>query len=105
MEKDFYTKTLVQDFGFEILTPGTSDRQVIHQIIYNELVKGKFTNYAKQKIIEIINELQKQGAEGVILGCTELPVLISKSDVEIPLFDTGKIHADSAFEWSINIDK
>lgn len=101
MEKDFYTKTLANDFGLEILTPNANDRQIIHDIIYDELVKGEFTNTSKQKIIEIIKELQKQGVQGVILGCTELPILISKSDVEIPTFDTGQLHAYSAIEWSL----
>ena len=101
MEKDFYTKTLVNDFGLEILTPDANDKQIIHDIIYNELVKGKFTNTSKQKIITIIKKLQNQGVQGIILGCTELPILISKSDVVLPTFDTGKIHAYSAIEWSL----
>ncbi|MEP0266300.1 amino acid racemase [Dokdonia sp.] len=102
MEKDFYTKTLMHDFDLNILIPDTNDRHVVHAIIYNELVKGQFTNSSKHKIIEIINELQNQGAQGVILGCTELPILISESDISIPIFDTGKIHAHTAMEWSIN---
>ncbi len=101
MEKDFYTKILNSDFGLEILIPNTDGRQVVHDIIYNELVKGQFTNASKQKVIEIIKELQNQGAQGIILGCTELPILISESDVEIPIFDTGKIHAYKAVEWSL----
>ncbi len=101
MEKDFYTKILVNDFELEVIIPETKDRQVVHDIIYNELVKGHFTNVSKQEIINIIKELQNQGAQGVILGCTELPILISELDVEIPIFDTGKIHAYKALEWSI----
>ncbi len=105
MEKDFYTKTLMNDFGLEIMIPNTNDRQIVHDIIYNELVKGQFTNISKQEIIEIIKELQNQGAEGVILGCTELPILISESDMDIPIFDTGKIHAYEAIEWSLKNKK
>ena len=104
MEKDFYTKALSNDFGLDVLIPDARERQVVHDIIYNELVKGRFTNSSKEKIIDIINELQNQGAEGVILGCTELPILISKSDVAIPIFDTGKIHAHAAMEWSLLIN-
>ncbi len=100
--KDFYTKTLINDFGLEILISDTNGRQVVHDIIYNELVKGQFTNASKQKIIEVIKELQNQGAQGVILGCTELPILVSELDVDIPIFDTGKIHAYKAIEWSLN---
>lgn len=101
MEKAFYTDTLMNDFGLEILIPDTKGRQVVHDIIYSELVKGQFTHLSKQKIIEIIKELQNQGAQGVILGCTELPLLISELDVDIPIFDTGKIHAHAAMKWSI----
>ena len=102
MEKDFYTKILKNDFELEILIPNTDGRQVVHDIIYNELVKGQFTNSSKQKVIEVIKELQNQGAQGVILGCTELPILVSELDVDIPIFDTGKIHAYKAIEWSLN---
>ncbi|MCH9659885.1 MAG: aspartate/glutamate racemase family protein [Bacteroidetes bacterium] len=101
MEKDFYTKTLINDFALDIIIPNPHSRRVVHDIIYNELVKGQFTNSSKQKIISIIKELEDQGAEGVILGCTELPILISEKDIEIPTFDTGKIHAHSAMEWSL----
>lgn len=101
MEKDFYTKTLSTDFGLEVLIPRKNDRQVVHEIIYNELVKGQFTKASKQKVIEIINTLQIDGAEGVILGCTELPILISELDSPVPIFDTGKIHAFKASEWSV----
>ena len=101
MEKDFYTNTLINDFGLEILIPETNDRQIVHDIIYSELVKGQFTESSKRKVIGIIKKLQSQGAQGIILGCTELPILISELDVEIPLFDTGKIHAYSAIEWSL----
>jgi len=101
MEKDFYTKTLMNDFELEILVPYANSRQVVHDIIYNELVKGQFTKTSKLEIIKVIKELQHQGAEGVILGCTELPILISESDIDIPLFDTGKIHAYKAIEWSL----
>ncbi|GGG12565.1 racemase [Dokdonia pacifica] len=101
MEKDFYTKTLMNDFGLEILIPDMNDRQIVHDIIYNELVKGQFTDVAKQKNINIINKLKNQGAQGVILGCTELPILISALDTDIPIFDTSKIHAYKAVEWSL----
>jgi aspartate racemase len=102
MEKKFYTSTLENDFGFEVLIPDNNGRQIVHDIIYNELVKGEFTDASKYKVAEVIKELQNQGAEGVILGCTELPILISESDVTIPTFDTGKIHAYKALDWACN---
>jgi len=105
MEKDFYTQTLTNDFGLEILIPDPSARQVIHDIIYQELVKGQFTNFSKQKIIALTKELENQGAQGLILACTELPILISETDVGIPIFDTGKIHAHQSVEWSIKHNK
>ena len=101
MEKEFYTKTLMEDFGFEILIPETKERQIVHDIIYNELVKGEFTKSSNRKVVEVIKTLQSKGARGVILGCTELPILISESDLDIPIFDTGKIHAHRAIEWSL----
>ncbi len=102
MEKDFYTNTLENNFGLEVITPNTHGKKVVHDIIYDELVKGQFKTLSRQAIIEIIEELIEQGTEGVILGCTELPILISDDDVTIPTFDTGKIHAYKAVEWSIN---
>jgi len=102
MERDFYTKTLTDDFGLEVLTPDNNGRQIVHNIIYDELVKGKFANDSKRRVLQIIEELQNRGAQGVILGCTELPILISESDIDIPIFDTGKIHAHKAVEWSVS---
>ena len=101
MEKDFYTNTLINDFGLEVLIPAANGRQVVHDIIYTELVRGQFTNASRQKVVAVIEQLQSRGAQGVILGCTELPILISPSDLTIPMFDTGKIHAHKAVEWSI----
>jgi len=101
MEKDFYTIILETDFDLEVIIPDEEGRKVVNDIIYNELVKGKFSNTSKQKILKIMQELEKQGAEGAVLACTELPILISDSDTELPLFDTGKIHAHEAVAWSI----
>ena len=103
MEKEFYSKTLIEDFDLEVLIPDEESRTTIHSIIYNELVKGQFTDIAKQEIVNIIDALQAQGAEGVILGCTELPILISPSDLNIPSFDTTKIHAYEAVDRSIKV--
>ena len=101
MEKDFYTKTLQDDFNLEVLVPESAERKVVHDIIYNELVAGEFTKKSRKACIEIIKGLTDKGAEGIILGCTELPLLISSSDVETLLFDTTKIHAYSAVNWAL----
>lgn len=101
MEKDFYTKILEDNYNLEVMIPAEDERQIIHDIIYNELVKGEFTEASKKTCIEIIKNLESQGADGVILGCTELPLLISDSDVNIPTFNTTKIHAKKAVEWAL----
>ncbi|GAA4278650.1 aspartate/glutamate racemase family protein [Aquimarina mytili] len=102
MEKDFYTKILTENYGLEIITPNEHHRNTIHTIIYTELLKGVFTEASKQIIKKIIENEQVNGVEGVILGCTELPILIKESDLSIPTFDTGAIHADKAVDEVIN---
>lgn len=101
MEKDFYTKILEDTYGLEIIIPSDEERGIIHDIIYQELIHGKFTEDAKQKYIHIINNLEQQGAEGVIFGCTEIPLLVSDSDVAIPTFNTTQIHARKAVDFSL----
>ncbi|MCL6267419.1 aspartate/glutamate racemase family protein [Flagellimonas myxillae] len=101
MEKDFYTRILEEEFGLEILVPEVSDMDVLQSIIYNELVKGVFTETSKQRCLDIIKKLEDQGAEGVILGCTELPILIPSEEVDIPTFDTAKIHAQKAVDLAL----
>ncbi len=100
MEKDFYTKILQDEFGLEVLVPNTDDMDVLQSIIYNELVKGIFTNESKNRCLEIIKKLKTQGAQGVILGCTELPMLIPSDEVGLPSFDTTKIHAQKAVDFA-----
>ncbi|NJB69968.1 aspartate racemase [Saonia flava] len=102
MEKDFYKGYIKENHGIEVIVPNEADRKIVHDIIYNELVKGQFTEVSKEKCLKIIKTLQKDGAEGIILGCTELPILIPSSEVEIPTLDTGTIHAQMAVEWALN---
>lgn len=102
MEKDFYTKILQDKYQLEVLIPSEEERQVIHDIIYDELVRGKFTQASKKVCVKIIANLSKHGVEGVILGCTELPILISESDVTIPTFDTTKIHVEKAIDFALD---
>lgn len=102
MEKDFYTKILKDNYGLEVLLPKEEDRQMLQDLIYNELVKGKFTEVAKNKCLYVIRELQQQGAEGVILGCTELPILIPDSEVSIPTFNTTLLHSKMALDLALN---
>ena len=101
MEKDFYKSILINDFNIEVLIPTEEERAVVHNVIYNELVHGVIKDSSREQYKKIINNLAQQGAEGVILGCTEIPLLISQSDVNIPVFDTTKIHAEKAVEWAL----
>lgn len=96
MEKYFYKTVLKEKFGIEVIVPDLKERDMVHQIIYEELVQGIIKTESKQKIQTIIRNLQQEGAEGVILGCTEIPMLISENDCKIPVFDTTKIHAHVA---------
>lgn len=101
MEKDFYTSLLEKRFGLEVIIPSNEERQVVHDIIYRELVKGRFTAESKEKCKQIISSLKLEGAEGVVLGCTELPLLIPDHEVDVPTFDTTKIHIEQAVEWAL----
>ncbi|MFY0592345.1 aspartate/glutamate racemase family protein [Roseivirga sp.] len=101
MEKDFYTTILKQDFGLEVITPSLTDRQDIHDVIYDELVKGQFTDTSKGKCIDIMQNLNSDGAEGIIMGCTELPILVPADDVKMATIDTTKVHIQQAIDWAI----
>ncbi|MDT0538476.1 MULTISPECIES: aspartate/glutamate racemase family protein [Croceitalea] len=102
MEKDFYTRILEDQYGLEVIIPELEDRVFLQDIIYNELVKGKFTTDAKEKCLNIISKLQNQGVEGVILGCTELPILIPDKEVALPTFNTTLVHSQMAIDFALN---
>ncbi len=102
MEKDFYKDILIKKYGIEVLIPSEEERTKVHNIIYNELVHGQIKDTSRETYKTIIKNLEKRGAQGVILGCTEIPLLISDTDVAIPVFDTTKIHAEKAVEWVLN---
>ncbi len=101
MEKDFY-KSILNNHGIEVMIPNESDRQIVHNVIYNELVLGKFLSESREKYQFIIHKAMKNGAKGVVLGCTEIPLLIKQNDVNIPIFDTTTIHAKSAVDFALN---
>lgn len=104
MEKDFYTSVLLSKYGVETLIPDGSDRDIVHNMIYDELVLGHVNPESKEQLLRIINKQIKLGAQGVILGCTELPLLISDNDTPIPVFDTTQIHANKAVEWALQLE-
>lgn len=99
MEKDFF-KNILLAFGIETIIPNKQDREEIHNVIYNELSRGQINTVSKANYSTIIKKLIKIGAEGIILGCTEIPLLINQKDVEVPVFDTTRIHAAVAFKLS-----
>ena len=100
MEKTFYTDVL-KNMGIEAIIPEEEDRKVIHDVIYDELSKGILKETSKEAYLTVINKLKEKGAEGIILGCTEIPLLIQQEDVSIPVFDTTTIHATKAFKLSV----
>lgn len=102
MEGDFYKKILKEKFNVDVVIPNEVDRQVVHEVIYNELCKGIISESSKEKYKKVIERLALNGAQGIVLGCTEIPLLIKKEDVNIPIFDTTTIHAISAVEFSLN---
>ncbi len=101
MVEDFYKKKLI-DSGLEVLIPSEEDIETVNNIIYNELCLGKILPKSKKKYIEIVGKLQKQGAQGVILGCTEIGLLISQEDTSLPVFDTAQIHAEEIALFACN---
>ena len=105
MEKDFYRGVLQEKFGIEAIIPEESDRDIVHKTIYGELVHGKIEDASRDTFKEIIKRLAERGAEGVILGCTEIPLLIKEGDVDLPIFSTMEIHAEKAVDWALQGQK
>jgi aspartate racemase len=101
MEEDFYTKRLEDQFHLKVVIPKDRERDDIHNIIYQELCQGILRLSSKERLRDIIDALVMRGAEGIILGCTEIPLLIGQEDVGIPIFDTTRIHAVSAIEYAL----
>ena len=98
MTEDFYKQRLI-DASLQVLIPDTDARAEVHRIIYDELCQGQLLASSRQYYTQVINELAAQGAEGVILGCTEIGLLISQADSPIPVFDTTAIHAAAAVQF------
>lgn len=98
MEQEFYKGRLQENYGLEVIVPNPADRKIVHAVIYNELCVGKIISTSKIEYLRIIAELAKSGAEAVILGCTEISMLVSQSDTAVTLYDTTIIHASKAVE-------
>lgn len=100
MEEDFY-RDRISEYGIEIIIPDKKQREVIHNTIYSELISGLIKDSSRKKFVEIIESLQEKGAEGVVLGCTEIPLLIKNNDSPIEVFDTTYLHAKNIVDFSL----
>jgi len=101
MERDFYRKKL-NDAGIEVVVPEKDEREFIQRTIHDELVKTLFLPKSKQGFLDIIQNLKRQGAEGVVLGCTEIPLLVKQEDTSLPVFDTTRIHSLAAVDFALS---
>ena len=100
MEQDFYKSKLIEK-GINVIIPDKNDIEIINEVIYDELCLGTINSDSKKKFLEIVDKLRNKGAEGIILGCTEIGLLIKNEDTDVPLFDTAIIHAEQAAIYSI----
>ena len=101
MEQDFYKGRLKDEHGIDVLIPGEEDREAIHAIIYDELCHGIVDRSSKETFVRVIGNLVSEGAQGIVLGCTEIPLLVKKEDAEVPIFDTAEIHAQAAVDTAL----
>jgi aspartate racemase len=102
MEQTFYKDRLSSRFGLEVLVPDETDRSLVHDVIYRELVAGRVNDASRQAYREIMARLVERGAQAIIMGCTEIMLLISEEDCSVPLFDTTTIHARAAIERALD---
>ena len=96
MEEGFYRERLAEKFGLEVIIPETEERAEVQRVIFEELCRGIFTDASRQRYLEIIESMRAKGAEGVILGCTEIPLLVRPENTDLPLFNTAVLHAEAA---------
>lgn len=101
MQQDFYKSILIEK-GLNVIIPDEDDIELINSVIFNELCCGEIKADSKKKFLDIVEKLKRKGAEGIILGCTEIVMLISQNDIDIPVFDTTEIHAETAAQLSID---
>lgn len=101
MEQDFYKGRLKDKFGIEVITPSASDRKIIHDVIYDELCLGTIKDTSRAEYLRIVDSLNQQGTEAIILGCTEIGLLITPEHTDVPLLDTTIIHAEAAVRHAV----
>ncbi len=102
MEHDFYKGRLIDKHALDVITPDDKDRETVHRVIYDELCLGIVKQESKEQYIRIMEKLVRAGAEGIILGCTEIELLVHEEDCQVPLFPTTKIHAIAAVEYALS---
>lgn len=103
MEQKFYRDRLEKKYGLKVIIPNDTEREYINSVIFDELCAGKIYNESRERFVQIINRLvDEDGAQGVILGCTEIPLLIKQKDVKVPVFDTTTIHSEAAVKYALN---
>ena len=101
MEQDFYKGRLAERYGLRVLVPGEADRRLVHRVIFQELCMGKIDPSSKAEYLRIIEEMAAQGAEAVILGCTEIGMLVQQGDTKVTLLDTTAVHAEKAVAFAM----
>lgn len=102
MEQSFYKDRIQEKFGIEVITPNTDDRARIHEVIYSELCLGQIRDESRQDYLDIVERLSDAGAESIILGCTEIPLLLKQEHTAVPLYDTTAIHAEAAVALALS---
>jgi aspartate racemase len=102
MEQDFYAERLRNKWNLTVNIPEEADRTSVHRVIFDELVQGIVSESSKSLYIDVVERLVSNGAQGIIAGCTEIELLISQSDLDVPLFPTARLHATAAATFALN---
>lgn len=102
MEQDFYKARVLDAFGIEVVVPSDAERETVHRIIFDELCQGHINDGSRQRYLEIIDRLHQQGAQAVILGCTEIALLVEQAHTHVPLYDTTALHTSRAVARALN---
>lgn len=103
MEQEFYRDRLTKHHGIDVIIPGNEDRRIIHKVIYDELCQGKINDDSKNEYVRIMQQLVNDGVQGIILGCTEISLLVGQQDSIVPVFDTTRLHAQTVAIMSIAV--
>lgn len=102
MEQEFYKNRLTGQYGIDVVVPGGEERHIVHEVIFSELCLGKISSRSREKYLRIIDKLHADGAEAVILGCTEIALLVQQKHTNVPLYDTTEIHAAKAVKFALS---